>query len=332
VTRFVLKRLVALVILLIALTAVMFALQKVSHTNLAVAYLGRNASPQQLAAVRHQLGYDRSVPLQYLHYLNDVVHGNLQTSLSDHRPVRDDLGQYLPPTLELLAFALGFAVIGGVALGTISALRWRGAALLRFVMVSGAAAPSFLLALLGVIVFYHRLGWAPATGQSSLASSPTGPTHFLVLDCIIHGNLAALRDAIGHLILPALCLAIGPSVAIGRTLRGSLITILRSDYVRTARAKGLRERVVVLRHGLRNASNAAVQMTGLQIGFMFAGIVVVEQTFAWPGVGNYTAQAIVNGDFPAIIGVSLVAGALFVILNAAVDIIQAAADPRIVLG
>jgi peptide/nickel transport system permease protein len=309
----------------------MFLLQKMSRTNLAVAYLGRSASPTEMAAVRHQLGYDRALPGQYLHYLNDVVHGNLQKSLNSHRPVRDDLGQYLPATLELLLFALGFALIGGLLLGTISALRWRGAGVLRLFMVSGAAAPTFLLALLGVIIFYHRLGWLPATGQASLTTSPTGPTHFLVLDCILHGNLPALWDAIGHLILPALCLAIGPSVAIGRTLRGSLITVLRSDHIRTARAKGLKERTVVLRHGLRNASNAAAQMTGLQIGFMFAGIVVVEQTFAWPGVGYYTAQAIVNSDYPAIIGVSLVAGALFVALNAAVDIFQAAADPRIAL-
>jgi peptide/nickel transport system permease protein len=329
--RFIAKRVGALVIMLLVLTAVMFVLQKLSHINLAVAYLGRNASPAQLARVRHQLGYDGSLPSQYLHYLDDVLHGNLETSLSSHRPVRDDIGQYLPPTLELMFFALGFALFGGLALGTISALRWRGSGILRVLMVSGAAAPSFLLALLGVILFYHRLGWLPATGQSSLSSSPTGPTHFLVLDCIIHGNMPALLDALRHLILPSLCLAIGPSVAIGRTLRGSLIATLRSDHIRTARAKGLKERAVVLRHGLRNASNAAAQMTGLQIGFMFAGVVVVEQTFAWPGIGNYTAEAIGNSDFPAIIGVSLVAGALFVILNAAVDIFQAAADPRIAL-
>jgi peptide/nickel transport system permease protein len=233
--------------------------------------------------------------------------------------------------LELLGASLVFALIGGTALGIISALRWRGAGLFRVLMLSGAAAPSFLLALVGVILFYHLLGWLPATGQSALASAPTGPTHFLVIDCILHANMPALLDALRHLVLPALCLSIGPAVAIGRTLRGSLITTLRSDHVRTARAKGLKERTVILRHCLRNASNAAAQMTGLQIGFMFAGIVVVEQTFAWPGVGNYMAQAILNSDFPAITGVSLLTGALFVVLNAGVDIFQAAADPRIAL-
>lgn len=330
--RFVIRRIGALMIMLVVLSAVMFLLQKLSHTNLAIAYLGRNASPAQLAAVNRQLGYDRSIPLQYVHYLDDLLHGNLGTSLSTHRPVRDNLGQYLPATLELLAAALVLAISGGLILGIVAGFGWRGAGVLRALMLSGAAAPAFLLALLGVILFYHKLNWLPATGQSSLSTSPTGPTHFLVLDCLLHGNFPALWDALRHLFLPAACLAIGPAVAIGRTLRGSLITVLRADYVRTARAKGLGEVAVLARHALRNASNAAAQMTGLQIGFMFAGIVVVESIFAWPGVGNYTAEAIVNDDFPAIIGVSLFTGVLFVTLNALVDIFQAFADPRIALG
>ncbi|MCU1455044.1 MAG: gsiC 2 [Acidimicrobiales bacterium] len=330
-TTFVLKRLASLVVLLVVLTAVMFLLQRVSKTDPIVAYLGRGATGPAAAQARHHLGFDRPLIVQYVRYVDDVAHGNLQMSLHTHHPVMDDLKTYLPPTLELLFTALGLSLIGALILGTVSAMRLPGAGLLRLVMVAGAAAPTFLLGQLGVVFFYRRLGWLPATGQTSRNGVPTGPTGFLVLDALFSGDWPLVMDAVKHLVMPAACLAIGPAVAIGRVLRSSLMSSMDADYTRTARSKGLRESAVVLRHALRNAASGPAQMTGLQVGFMFAGIVVVEQIFAWPGLGSYTVGAITNSDFPAIVGVSLVAGAVFVILNAAVDIFQAAADPRVAL-
>jgi len=194
---------------------------------------------------------------------------------------------------------------------------------------TGASAPIFLLALLGILLFYGHLGWLPATGQTSYANAPTGPTGLLTVDAVLHGRLGVLLDAWWHLVLPAFCLSVVPAVSIGRVLRGSLVSVLRQDYVRTARSKGLREDVVLLRHGLRNSLGPALAMTGLQAGLLLAGDVVVEEIFAWPGVGNYVAQSLPVGDFPAIAGVTIVFGVGYVAVNAAVDVLQRLADPRV---
>jgi peptide/nickel transport system permease protein len=253
-------------------------------------------------------------------------------SLRTRRPVATDLRHFLPATIELAAFGLVLAGLIGGLLGMITAARFRGSGIFRFVMVAGASTPPFLLALVGILLFYHRLNWLPATGRTSLANPPGGPTGFLTVDTLLHGNIHGFTDAVGHLILPGLCIAILPAVSIGRVLRSSLVTNLRSDYVRTARAKGLREFMILWRHALRNSVGPALSMGGLQVGLMFAGVVVIESIFAWPGIGLYTVQSIPRSDFPAIAGVTIVLGAGYVIVNTLVDILQAVADPRIALN
>jgi peptide/nickel transport system permease protein len=198
-------------------------------------------------------------------------------------------------------------------------------------MVAGASAPSFLLALLGILLFYRKLGWLPATGRSSISDAPDGPTGLLTVDGVIRGRLDVTWDAMQHLVLPALCIAILPAVSIGRVLRSSLVTTMRTDYVRTAHAKGLHPRTVLGKHAVRNSLGPALAMSGLQVGLMFAGVVVIEQIFAWPGIGLYTVQSIPRSDFPAIAGVTLFLGAAYVVINAIVDILQAVADPRLSL-
>jgi peptide/nickel transport system permease protein len=195
-------------------------------------------------------------------------------------------------------------------------------------MVAGASAPVFLLALLGLLLFYRRLHWLPANGRTNYLEPPAGPTKLLLVDSLVHGRFDVFRDASEHILMPAFCIAIGPAVAIGRVLRSGIVNSMRSDYVRTARAKGLRERTVLVRHTLRNSAGAALSMTGLQVGLMFAGVVVIESIFAWPGIGFYTVQSIPRLDFPAIAGVTLLLGAAYVVVNTAVDILQGVADPR----
>jgi len=249
-------------------------------------------------------------------------------SLHTRRPVRTDIAAFLPATVELATTALAMAVVLGGALGLLTA-RGRGASL-RVSLVASASVPAFLLALLLLIVFYARLRWFPGSGRiSAELEAPTGPTGLLTVDGLLAGRLDVVRDALAHLALPALCLALGPAVALGRTLRSSLQTVLGSDHIRTARAKGLTERGVLLRHGVRPALNAPLTMTGLQVGMLLAGVVVIESIFAWPGLGLYTARAITSVDFPAIVGVTLVMGAAYVIINALVDLAQVAADPRL---
>jgi peptide/nickel transport system permease protein len=329
VTKFVLTRVASMIAVVLVLAFVMFVLQRVTPVDPVRAKLGSNASKQAVAAERKRLGYDDPLPVQYVDYLGDLLHGNLQESLRTRRPVMDDISQYLPATAELALFGLLFAVAMGTVLGLASAARFRGSGVLRVVMIGGASAPVFLLALLGLIFFYRDLHWLPATGRTSFSNAPTGPTGFLTIDGLLHARLDVTWDAFQHLIMPAFCIAIGPAVSIGRVLRGSLIGNLRSDYVRTARAKGLRERTVLLRHALRNSIGPALSMTGLQVGLMFAGVVVVETIFAWGGLGQYVVQSIPRADFPAIAGVTLLIGVAYVVINSIIDILQSLADPRI---
>jgi peptide/nickel transport system permease protein len=326
------KRIVAMVVILLALAAIIFTLQQVSHTDPVHAYLGPNASRAAVAREAKILGYDKPIVVQYVKYLDGLVHGNLQTSLRTRRPVSTDIAAYLPATVELTLFGLLLALALGTLLGVASAGRWRGAAVFRLLMLSGASAPAFLLALLGILIFSGDLHWLPATGDTGYANIATGPTGIVVVDTLVHGQLSGFFDGIAHLILPGVCIALGPAVSIGRVLRSALVGTLRSDYVRTARAKGLSERRVIARHALRNSANAALSMTGLQAGLMFAGVVVIETVFAWPGIGLYVEQSIPAADFPAIAGVTLVLGVGYVVINTIVDLAQAVADPRIALA
>jgi peptide/nickel transport system permease protein len=214
-------------------------------------------------------------------------------------------------------------------LGIAGAGRWRGSGLFRFSMLTSAAAPQFLLGALGILFLYHHLNWLPATGRTGYADAPTGPTGFLTIDGLLQGRPEVTLDAIRHLIMPALALALLPAVAVGRVLRGSMIANLRADHVRVARSKGLAEWQVLWRHCLRNSAGPALAMSGLMLGLVFEGLVVVETVFAWPGIGSYIAAAIPKDDFPAIAGVTLLLGAAYVMVNTIVDLLQAAADPRI---
>jgi peptide/nickel transport system permease protein len=326
--RFTLTRLASLVGILLGLSVIVFLLQAVVPADPVRAMVGASATPQIVEAKRHELGLDRPLPAQYAQFLSRAVRGDLQMSLHTRRPVRTDIAAFLPATLELAATALAMAVVLGGALGLLTA---RGRATsLRVGLVASASVPAFLLALLLLIIFYAQLRWFPGSGRISAdLEAPTGPTGLLTVDGLLAGRLDVVGDALAHLALPALCLALGPAVALGRTLRSSLQTVLGSDHIRTARAKGLTERGVLLRHAVRPALNAPLTMTGLQVGMLLAGVVVIESIFAWPGLGLYTARAITSVDFPAIVGVTLVMGAVYVIVNALVDLAQVAADPRL---
>ncbi len=329
---FMLKRIASMALILLVLAGVVFTLQHLTPTDPVHAMLGANASKSAIAAKSHELGYDKPVLSQYFHYVGGLLHGDLQMSLRTRRPVTTDLRAYFPATLELALYAMFLAAVLGAVLGLATAVRARGSGVFRTVMLAGASAPPFLLALLGILLFYRRLGWLPATGRSSIHTAPTGPTGLLTVDSLLHGRFDAFSDALQHLILPAFCVAIGPAVSIGRVLRSSLVQSLRTDYVRTARSKGLREFMVLYRHAVRNSIGPALSMGGLQVGLMFAGVVVIEQVFAWPGIGLYISQSIPRTDFPAIAGVTVVLGAAYVVVNTLVDISQVVADPRIALA
>ncbi len=275
------------------------------------------------------MGLNRPLYIQYVRYIVGVLHGNFGISVRTGNEISSDMRSVLPATAELMACAIVISLLLALILGLMSAARWPGSGILRGGMLALASVPPFLLGLLCILIVANKLGWFPGTGESSFANAPTGPTGLLTVDALLHGDLAVFWDAVRHLVMPALCVSLISAVSIGRVLRSSLIDNLGADYCRTAMSKGLSRREVLTRHAFRNSVGPALSICGVQLGIMFASVVVVEQIFAWPGLGSYLAESIPANDYPAISAVTMLLGAGYVITNTFVDILQAAADPRL---
>jgi peptide/nickel transport system permease protein len=324
------RRLVALVAVLLGLAAIVFLLQTTIVADPARAMVGASAPDAVVAAKRHELGYDKPLPARFADFMGRLAAGDLQSSLRTRNPVVDDLASFAPATIELALSAFAIAAAMGLGLGLLLAGGGRSARVARIGLMGSASLPTFLVGLLGIVVFYSTLHVLPASGRiDDTLAIPTGPTGLYVPDALLHADPVMLVSALAHLALPAFALALLPALAIARTLHASLQQVLREDYVRTARSKGLRERTVILRHALRNASGPALTMSGLQFGLLLGGVVVVERIFAWPGLGLYLSQSIAFSDLPAITGTTLILGAAYVVVNFLVDLAQAWADPRI---
>jgi peptide/nickel transport system permease protein len=323
--RLVITRSLSLVMVLLALTLAVFVIQSQVPTDPVAANLGAGASRELVKEKRAELGYDKPIPTQYWRFLDRMASGDIGTSLRTHDPVLSDIATYAPASLELALVAAILIFLMALTLGLWSAAGSRGAGAARRLMVALASAPTFLLGLLAILLFYSQLGWLPASGRVD-GESARG---FVLFSTLFSGDFGGFGDALKHVILPATVVAVGPAVAIGRVLRGALLDAMRQDHVRTARSKGLSELKVLLRHGLRNSLTPTLAMAGLQTGLLLTGVVVVEVVFAWPGLGLYTAQALASSDFPAVVGVTLVLGAVYVVVNGVVDLLQAVADPRL---
>ena len=329
-TKFFLSRIAGLLIVLLAMTAVVFALRQVIPSDPARAAVGVNAPAEVVEAKRQELGLNDPVISQYGRYLRQLAQGDLGESTRTLRPVRSDIGDRLPASLELVAMAVLLAALLGPGLALLEALVPRPGPL-RYLLAGGASAPIFLTGLLLLYVFWFKLKLAPGGGRTLYADAPTGPTGLVTVDALLDGRWLVAWDSIQHLFLPGLTLALPMSVAVGRSLRSSLQSVMSQDYVRTARSKGLPERDVLRRHALRNASTGPLAMAGLQVGLLFANLLIVERIFSWPGLGAYTVQALGGDDLTAVLGVALVFGAAYIVVNTLVDLAQAWADPRVAL-
>ncbi len=327
--KMVANRMLSAVLVLLVLLGVVFVLREASPVDPARAIVGERASEEVVARQREKMGLNDPVPVQYVRYVKDMVRGDFGVSAVTRRPILSNLADFLPATLELMFAAFSMALVLGLFFGVATSLGWRGSGVLRIVMVVASSLPVFLTALVGIIFFYQKLHWLPATGQSSIANAPTGPTGLLFVDGLLHFRFDVMWDTVVHLILPAVCLSLVPAVSIGRVLRSSLQQSLRSDYIRTARSVGEKEVTVVVAHALRNSAGPALAMGGLQLAALFGSILVIEEIFSWPGLGQYTVQAISKGDFSTIAAVTLCLGLIYVVANIAVDLLQALADPRI---
>lgn len=318
--RYLVRRLLLLVPVMLGAAAIAFALLLFLPGDPAVALLGQEASAADLVRFRHLLGLDRPIPVQLGFYLARVARGDFGTSVTLHESVRALISSTLPATLELALASLLLAVGLGIPLGLFAA-RWRGRlpdTLAMFVAQLGVSMPVFWLGVLLILVFAVRLNWLPSFGRGAPVTA-----------AIASGNLAALIDSLRHLLLPAFTLAMFNLALLSRLTRWALLDVLEEDYVRTARAKGQRERIVMYRHALRNALLPIVTIVGLQFGNALGGAVVTETIYGWPGMGRLVVQAIGQRDFPVVQGAVLVLALLFSLANGAVDLLYALIDPRI---
>jgi peptide/nickel transport system permease protein len=332
--RFLGRRLAALVVLALGITLIAFVLTQLVPGDPALSALGpvTSADPEAVAAYHEHWGMDEPLPVQYLTYLGNLLQGDLGVSQLSHQPVLTDLREAIPATAELAFLSMAFAILVGVPLGVVAAIRQNKATdhTLRVVSLAGISMPTFWLALVALYVFFFRLDWFPGGGRLDPGVLPPDQvTGMYTIDAVLQGQWSVARDALHHLILPALVLAAFNVSLIMRYTRSAILEVLNDDYVRAARAKGLPERTVVRRHVLRAALPSIVTVLGLVFANVLTGAVLVENIFSWPGVGQYAYQASIELDLPAIMGVSLFVAIVYVTVNFIVDVLYGVIDPRL---
>jgi peptide/nickel transport system permease protein len=329
----ILKRLATVIPTLIGVIIVTFLLTRVLPGDPAVYFAGPAATPESIAEIRKSLGLDRSLPDQFLHYVNDLAHGNFGNSLSTGRPVAAEISSRLPASAELTLMGLFLAIGIAVPLGIFAAVRqgsWIDH-LCRVIATAGVSLPVFFTGLLLVYVFYFRLGWSPAPlGRlDAFATSPPDITGFYLIDSLITGNFETFRAAFSQLVLPAVTLAVFSLAPITRMTRASMLAVLASEFIRTARASGLDSRTVILTYAFRNAMLPVVTTLGMVFSFLLGANVLVEKVFAWPGIGSYAVEALLQSDFAPVQGFVLTMAVLYVALNLIIDMLYGVIDPRV---
>jgi len=336
--RYIFKRMIWLVFVLLGLCAITFILSRVVPGDPAAAYLGPRARAEQVEMVRIQLGLDKPLYTQFCYYLRDLSHGNLGESLRTHRPVMVGIIDHLPASLELMFSAIFIALLVGIPLGVISAKKENTLAdhLIRLFSVADVSLPSFWLAMIFQIVFFRWLGLFPIGGRIDTVVGLINPiekiTGFYVLDALITGNWPALKSALSHLVLPTITLACFSMGLIARMTRSTMLEVLREDYITTARAVGVSEKEILFIQALKNAMGPTITTAGLSFAFMLTATLYIELIFFWPGIGSYITKAIFLNDYPVIMGVTMLMALFYVVVNMIVDILIAVFDPRIRLG
>ncbi|MDX7950834.1 ABC transporter permease [Lichenihabitans sp. Uapishka_5] len=328
------KRVSSAVPSLIGVVIVTFLLARALPGDPAAYYAGASATPESIAQIRAKLGLDRSWLVQFGDYVNHLVHGDLGQSVSSGAPVLTDLATRLPASIELTGAALLFALLLGLPLGILAATRPGSPVdhLCRVLVTVGAAFPTFFVALLLVFVFYFKLGIAPEPlGRLNeiYQTAPPTVTGLLLVDTLLAGDGEAFRAAFGQLVLPAVSLGLFALAPIARITRAAMLEALASDYARTARAMGLARGRIVFVYALRNAALPIVNILGMVFSFLLGANVLVEQVFAWPGIGAYAVKAVIASDYAAVQGFVLMMAVVFILLNLGVDLLAAAMDPRV---
>lgn len=327
------KRLSTAIPSVIGVIIVTFLLTRVLPGDTAAYFAGPAATPQAIEEIRRSLGLDRPLPEQFVRYVRDLARGDFGTSLTTGQPVITDIAQRLPASAELTLLGLIISMGIAVPLGIAAAVK-QGSIIdhaCRIIATAGVSLPVFFTGLILVYVFYFILGFAPAPlGRLDIFySTPPHVTGFYLIDSLIAGDVEVFRAALSQLILPAATLAIFSLAPITRMTRASMLAVLSSDFVRTARASGLSPRMVIVTYAFRNAMLPVVTTLGMVFSFLLGANVLVEKVFAWPGIGSYAIEALIASDFAPIQGFVLTMAIMYVLLNLAIDLLYGVIDPRV---
>ncbi len=330
--RYIARRLLLMIVVLFGIITITFIVARVIPADPIGAILGPQAPPEVVEKVRHEWGLDKPLWQQYIDYIWGVLHGDLGKSIKTNRDVVEDLKHFFPATIELATTSLMIAIIIGIPVGIISAIRKDKLVdhVSRVFALIGVSTPVFWLGLILLYILYYKLGIVPEPGRLSVGVTPPEPiTGLLLVDSLLRGRLDVFVDALKHILLPAFVLGYFSSAYIMRITRSSMLDVLNQEYIRTARAKGLRERIILYRHALRNALIPTVTVIGITYGSLLEGAVLTETIFAWPGLGRYATQAFLSLDYNAVMGATLLIAIVYSLANLIVDILYAFLDPRI---
>lgn len=329
------RRIAQAIVIIIGISLIGFVLIRLVPANPGALLAGRHATPEQMEAAERELGLDKPLPTQYLIFAGKFFQGDFGNSLSTKRPILSDIGKYLPASLELIVISLIIAFLIGVPLGILSSSKKDTAVDhgSRVFAIAGVSLASFWLAMVFQIIFSSKLGILPLEGRISMDVIVNYPiqrvTGFNLVDALITRNWIGFADTVKHLILPSLALAAYPIGMVTRMTRTKMIEVLNEDYICAARASGLPEKTILFRYAFKPSAGPLLTISGLTFAYMLTSTALVEFVFSWPGLGRYLVSALFVGDYPAIMGVTLLAATAYVFVNLAVDLLQTVVDPRI---
>ena len=328
---FIIRRILVVIPTLLGVTIIIFSMLAITPGDPAELLLGERATKDSLDAMREYLGLNKPLYIQYGMFLKRVVKFDLGETIWTRQRVSIEIKERFPATMELALAAMMISSFLGIILGIISATKqysWFDYASMVGSLF-GVSMPVFWLGLVLMLIFSLTLGWFPMSGRLGVDIDLTVITNFYILDAILTRNWPALKDALLHLVLPAMALSTIPLAIVARMTRSSMLEVLRQDYIKTARAKGLSEVKIVLKHALRNGLIPVVTVMGLQFGILLGGAILTETVFAWPGVGKWLYDGVVKRDYMVIQGGTLLVASTFVIVNLVVDVLYAIINPRI---
>ncbi|HTL76890.1 MAG TPA: ABC transporter permease subunit [Casimicrobiaceae bacterium] len=330
--RFVLRRLALIIPTFFGVTLLAFALIHLIPGDPVENLSGeRGMDPARRARLLHQFGLDQPLPLQYVRYIGQVLRGDLGESLTTHDSVAREFATLFPATVELAFFALAFALVVGLPAGVLAAVKRNTVAdyAVMGVSLTGYSMPIFWWALLLILFFSVQLGITPVSGRIAVQYDVPAVTGLMLVDALLAGDMGAFRSALSHLVLPTIALGTIPLAVISRMTRSAMLEVLRDDFVRAARAKGLPRWRVIVVHALRNALIPVVTVVGLQVGLLLSGAILTETIFSWPGIGNWLIHGVQSRDYPVVQGGILLIAGIVIAVNLVVDLLYGVVNPRI---